>query len=461
MKSAKAYRMKRESAWLVGLLAMVVAGCESGSPSDGEDGSGAAAPSSSVTYYKDVAPILNRSCVGCHRAGEIGGFALDTFETAHESASLAAAYVESGLMPPFYATETAECDPPGGWVDDPRLTDEEIATLRAWADAEAPAGDPADAVEVEPIKPPELDRVDLEMARSEPSLISGDGDQFHCVTFDPMVSEPTWISGIHLNLDNPKIAHHAITSLVAREDAEAENGEYVDCFGGNEGVMVHAWVPGGRPFDLPPEIGILVQPGDVFVVQMHYHPTLDTEESDASSLQLRFSDSVPDYQLYVQLRGNANNAEQGLLPGPNDSGGPQFFVPANESGHTEEMTAKAQTMGQELPIFFVAGHMHLVGRDIKITRQRDGNDQCLLQISNWDFSWQLFYQFDAPISELPTIKQGDTLNMRCTYDNTKQNAHLAEGLAGEGLSAPIDVSLGEETLDEMCIAALGVLLPVN
>lgn len=453
-----AKRMKLESVALLG--ALVIVGCSS-SAEDESQGGGGTAPAASVTYYRDVAPILNRSCVGCHRTGEIGGFALDTFEAAHESASLAAAYVEGGLMPPFFAVETDECDPPGGWADDPRLSAEEIATLRAWADAEAPAGDPADAVDVEPIKPPKLDRVDLELERTVPSVISGDGDQFHCVTFDPMVSEPTWLSGIHLNVDNPKIAHHAITAIVKREDAKAANGDYEECFGGTGGVMVHGWVPGGKPFDLPPEIGILVGPDDVFVVQMHYHPTADSEETDASSLQLRFAEQDPDYQLYVQLRGNANNVQQGLLPGENDDGLPEFLIPAEAEGHVEEMTSTVQTMGMELPLFFIAGHMHLVGRDIKVSIKRDGVDQCLLQIPSWDFGWQLFYQYDAPIAELPTVRQGDQLDIRCTYDNTKKNAHLAEGLEAEGMSAPVDVSLGEETLDEMCIAALGVLVPLN
>jgi hypothetical protein len=439
------------------LVATAIFGCD---PSPAESEGGGAPPASSVTYYRDVAPILDRSCVGCHRAGEIGGFALDTFETAHASASLAAAYVEGGLMPPFFAVETDECDPPGHWADDPRLPADQIATLRAWADADAPAGDPADAVDVEPIEPPKLDRVDLEMERITPSLISGEGDQFHCVTFDPMVTEPTWISGIHLNVDNPEIAHHAITSIVKRSAAGAANGEYEECFGGNGGVMVHAWVPGGKPFDLPPEIGILVGPDDVFVVQMHYHPKIDSEETDASSLQLRFAESDPSYQLLVQLRGNAKNAAQGLLPGEGDDGAPEFFIPAEVEGHVEEMTSNVQTAGLELPLFFVAGHMHLVGRDIKVTLERDGVDQCLLQIPSWDFSWQLFYQYDAPISELPTVKQGDKLDIRCTYDNTKKNVHLAEGLEREGIPAPVDVSMGEETLDEMCIAALGVLVPL-
>ena len=54
---------------------------------------------------------------------------------------------------------------------------------------------------------------------------------------------------------------------------------------------------------------------------------------------------------------------------------------------------------------------------------------------------------------------GDVVVLDCTYDNTMNNQNLVEALADSGLDAPIDVFLGEETLDEMCLAAFGVAAP--
>lgn len=448
------------SAWWVAAAAALV-GC-------GDDGSGAGAggegggPSGEVTYYQDVAPILNRSCVGCHQTGQIGGFALDTYETAKASAGVLAANAENGIMPPFDALETDECDPPGTWRDDPRLSDEEKQILRAWSDAGAPEGDPDNPAPSEPIPPPELDRVDLELTRDVPSSVSGDVDLFHCITFDPGFSEPTWVNGIHLDVDNPLVAHHAITNIVKRADAAPAGGEPSECFGGTSGIMVHAWVPGGKPIDMPDDVGVLVQPDEVLVVQMHYHPTGTTVEEDASSLQLRFAPAAPSWQLLVQLQGNASSAASGLLAGENDGGTPEFRVPANVEGHVEEMeyTVPQQVGPDGLPLFFIGGHMHYVGRDLKVTLS-GAEDQCLLQIPEWDFNWQLLYQYDAPIDQLPRLHAGDKLRLRCTYDNTLGNPYLEKALEEQGLSMPVDVTLGESTLEEMCIVGLGVLVPVQ
>ena len=427
---------------------------------DGAGAGGAGGGVGDVTYYQDVAPILNRSCAGCHQTGQIGGFSLDTYESAKASAGVLAANAESGVMPPFDAVETDECDPPGTWRDDPRLSDDEKETLRAWADAGAPEGDPNDATPAEPIPPPELDRVDLELTRDVPSTISGDVDLFHCVTLDPAFAEPTWVDGIHINVDNPLVAHHAITSIVKRADAPGADGEVSDCFGGTAGIMVHGWVPGGKPFDLPPGVGISIQPDEVLVVQMHYHPTGTSVEEDASSIQLRLAQTEPSWQLFVQLRGNASSASEGLLPGPNDAAEPEFLVPANVEGHVEEMEFAVPEVGPDgLPLLFVGGHMHYVGRDFKVTLS-GAQDECLLQIPEWDFNWQLFYQYDAPIEGLPRLRTGDTLRLRCTYDNSMSNPFLGKALDEQGLAAPVDVTLGEATLEEMCIVALGVLVPV-
>ncbi len=87
-------------------------------------------------------------------------------------------------------------------------------------------------------------------------------------------------------------------------------------------------------------------------------------------------------------------------------------------------------------------------------------DICLLHTPEYDFDWQRFYTFDAPIEQLPVLRPGDTLMMRCVYDNSMGNKALAAELKAAGMSAPVDVGIGEETLDEMCLAALYVLYPM-
>jgi hypothetical protein len=87
------------------------------------------------------------------------------------------------------------------------------------------------------------------------------------------------------------------------------------------------------------------------------------------------------------------------------------------------------------------------------------DQECLLQTPQWNFEWQRFYEYDLPVDELPTVRPGDRLEFRCTYDNSMDNPFVAEALEYQGLDAPIEVKLGETTLDEMCLVALQLIYP--
>ncbi|MBI5609609.1 MAG: hypothetical protein HY902_12120, partial [Deltaproteobacteria bacterium] len=88
--------------------------------------------------------------------------------------------------------------------------------------------------------------------------------------------------------------------------------------------------------------------------------------------------------------------------------------------------------------------------------------ECLVETPQWDFDWQRIYVYDAPIDQLPTLGAGDRLRMRCTYDNSMGNPAVVSALKDQGKSQPQDVWLGEQTLDEMCLAVVQILYkPAN
>jgi hypothetical protein len=110
--------------------------------------------------------------------------------------------------------------------------------------------------------------------------------------------------------------------------------------------------------------------------------------------------------------------------------------------------------------------MHYVGTDMRIgvTRAAAGAEpaeECLLDTPKWDFDWQRGYRYDVPIEQAPSVATGDVLNLRCTYDNSMQNPHVQNALVEQGLTAPRDVLLGEETLDEMCLGIFGFAQKVS
>src|SRR5436305_2720688 len=93
-----------------------------------------------VTFTKDVAPILQRACQNCHRPGSIAPMALLTYEDARPWARSIKDRIERRQMPPWHVDKTVGIR---RFKDDPSLTDDEIATIAAWVDAGAPRGNPA------------------------------------------------------------------------------------------------------------------------------------------------------------------------------------------------------------------------------------------------------------------------------------------------------------------------------
>ena len=98
-----------------------------------------------VTFTRDVAPILQENCVRCHRSGGYGPMSLETYEVASAYAPLMKYKTGlrdvAGAMPPWYVEKDIGIQQ---FKNDMSLTDEEVATIAAWADAGAPQGDPAD-----------------------------------------------------------------------------------------------------------------------------------------------------------------------------------------------------------------------------------------------------------------------------------------------------------------------------
>ncbi|NUP10963.1 MAG: hypothetical protein HOW73_33370 [Polyangiaceae bacterium] len=449
------------------LAAALLAACEGGGEggAGGEAAEGGGPPAGSPTFYKDVLPILQQSCLHCHSEGRIGGFSLATYDEAKTQAGVVAAVTADGRMPPWHAIETDLCQPPYGFVGDPRLSDEAKATLRAWADADAPEGDPADAPQGYEPPPVDLPNADLELAPSEPSIVEGDHDQFVCVVYDPQLTQDVYVDGVNIAPGNESVAHHALVFRVDRSTADELSGgnERFDCFGGPPGDLIHAWAPGMQPLQLPATVGMPLSTDQVIVVQMHYHPTGTSTEEDASKIQLRYTEE-PKWDFTIALPGNATGAPE-LLPGPNDGASPQFRIPAGEKDHVEAMAIEVPQLPIELPILVVATHMHYVGVDARFWVERsnpgpgEAESECFVHTPAWDFNWQRGYMYNAPIEDLPTVSGGDVLRLECHYNNSMSNPFVVKALADQGKAAPEDVVLGEQTLDEMCLGAIGFLVP--
>lgn len=422
---------------------------------DGKDG---ATPEGTPTWHQDVAPLVARHCSGCHVEGALAqAIPLDSYDSARLWGAAMQAAVVSRRMPPFQARETPECTPDDPWMHDPRLSDENIDLISRWVDHEMPEGDPETAA---PLLPPAVvqleGRISTHYAEAAVSLpVTGAvTDQFICLSLDPGLLSDGWLTGFELLPDDARVMHHALVAVDAAGGSAAlagADGQYT-CLGGFgvPATFIGAWVPGAAPMVVPSGSAVQVPVGARLVVQLHYH-LIGEPVQDATGLAVAWADEAPARPALFGLFGNAN----GLQPDPNDGGLARLYVPAGARDHVERLVIP-WTITQTLRVFMVLNHMHFIGRRMRVWVERAGSDdRCLLDTPEWDFDWQQSFFYDAAAGEGPVLQAGDVLHLECTYDNSLEHAGTRRALTEAGLTEPVDIGLGEGSLDEMCLVSLG------
>lgn len=413
------------------------------------------------TWYQDVAPIVMENCTGCHSpAGP--GFDLSSYDRASAMAGAMASAVEERRMPPWGAREDENCTPDAPWKDDRRLEASEIETLRAWADAGAPEGDPESAAPTEEPIPAHLEDYDAEFKPVQSYFTQGKADELICFSIDPKATADAWLLGLEVVPGNTSIAHHALVMSDPDGASAALAGAdgWYDC-GGQTGVGVSnarlfaTWVPGAPPTIAPEGTAIPFEANARVILQMHYHPAGVAAAEDLTTLRVKLASSRPQKALYQTLLGNFANESQGLLPDPDDRSKAEFRIPAGSASHTETMEYVVPDGVYNLPLVSFAAHMHLAGTSLSLKVKKGGQESCLLNVPAYDYDWQQIYDYDTPYADAPTVSAGDIVEIKCGYNNTLDNPGIKTALEEEGLSQPVDIYLGEGTLDEMCIAMVG------
>jgi mono/diheme cytochrome c family protein len=412
------------------------------------------------TWHQDVAPLVGQHCSACHTDGAIGApLVFDGYEATRPFGPIIRNAVATREMPPFMGQETAECTPDYPWMHDARLSTAEIETITAWVDAGMPEGDPASAAPI-----PEADQPRIEgpvQTLTPPSEyvvppVGSRADIYTCISLDPGLLEDGWLQAFEVVPGDTRVVHHVLVGVDATGEsgALAPDGGAYPCLGGF-GVpanFIGGWVPGAAPVLMPERTAVRVPAGGRLVLQMHYH-LIDEEVRDATGLKLKWADEPPERSASFGLFGNRN----GLQPDPEDGGEARLFIPAGKKGHMERVILPWR-VPTPVRVFMVWNHMHYVGSGMRVWVERAGQPpSCLLDTPEWDFNWQQSFFYDAAAGQAPLLLPGDELHLECIYDNTLDNPGVRKMLEEAGLDAPIDVSLGEGSLDEMCLVSLGVV----
>jgi hypothetical protein len=423
-------------------------------PQQGTPGAGASAPaptasraeSSIPTFSKDVAPILYKNCVGCHRPGEIGPMSLLTYADARPHAKAIRDEVGDGNMPPWHA------DPRyGKFANDRSLTSTERETLLRWANNGAPEGNRGDL-------PPTPTFTDGWMV-GEPDLVvtlpeykvPADGFvEYEYLEVPTNLNEDRWIQALEVRPGARDVVHHVIVharpSQPERRPAALRLTEGMDIPAGQTGgppeddngpkrarglsryprpqrtgVAIGGFAPGTSTLEFPAGTAMLLRKGSTLVVQMHY-TTNGKEAVDQTRIGLFFSKEPPREEMRFANLANGN-----------------FKIPAGAADYVvnAEMTTTADvTLRSLLP------HTHLRGKSWQYTAiYPDGRSEVLLSVPKYDFNWQTDYVFSVPVK----LPKGTRIRAVAHYDNSAANKSNPDSKA--------DVMWGDQTWEEMMFTA--------
>ncbi len=175
-------------------------------------------PHGDITYTKDIAPILNRRCVECHREGELGPFSLTSYEEVVGWGAMIHEVVDEGRMPPWFA------DPRfGHFSNSSQMSDEEKQILFDWVENGCPEGDPADLPEpVEYASGWRIGKPDAVYSMEKEFTIPAEGTvDYQNFLVDPRLEEGVWLSMAEARPGNHEVVHHIVVYAVPAESREA------------------------------------------------------------------------------------------------------------------------------------------------------------------------------------------------------------------------------------------------
>ena len=398
-----------------------------------------AAAKAKPTFTEDIAPIIYNNCTECHRAGQAAPFTLQTYNDVKKRSRLIAKVTQDRYMPPWHPVEGH-----GKFIDERRLTDDELATLKNWHKTGMTEG-PADKLP----KPPKfasdwlLGEPDMIVRMPKAYTMSADGSDIYRSFVIPLdLKEDKWVAGFEVRPSARAVLHHVIIRIDQSGEARkadgakgtpgfsgmrgigrsSRRGGSNDVFSGSLGGL-GGWAVGGTPRILPLGLARKLPAGADIVLNSHFHPS-GKEEEEQTTIGLYFSDKKPDRTLIGFQVPPVFGSISGL------------DIPAGESNY--ELKSKFTTP-VDIDLIGVGAHMHYIGHTAKAhATLPDSTIKPLFYIDDWDFNWQGRYIYDEPI-RLPA---GTTVEGTVSFDNSAANPH-------NQFNPPRRVRWGLESSDEM------------
>jgi hypothetical protein len=356
-----------------------------------------------VTFTKDVAPIVQKSCQSCHRPDSIGPMSLLTYEEARPWARSIKQHVVQRDMPPWYIDKTVGISE---FKNDVSLSDEEIATIAKWVDEGAPKGNPAD------MPPPrtfeERDRWHIgtpDMIVKMPRDITVKAqapDQWLDVVVDPGLTEDRYLQAVETKpIKGFRVIHHATSSMIERtSDDDPESASR----GG--GAFLNEYAVGKNGEIFAEGSGRIIKAGTKIAFNLHLHAI--GEEMPANiALALKFYPKgyVP---MHVQLTNPIGQVDvrETLDEPPNDP-----------NARLDEYT----TLTKPILLLSFQPHMHINGKAacMEAIYPTGGKVETISCVSNYRFGWHITYMYADDVR--PILPAGTVLHVITWHDNSAAN----------------------------------------
>jgi len=387
------------------------------------------------TFYKDVLPILQNNCQTCHRPGEVAPMSLISYEDARPWARSIKTKTEAKQMPPWFA------DPDYGlFSNERRLSSNQIATLSAWADAGAPAGNSKDAPPAKHFEDGWNIKPDVIVEMPKPFELPATGTiNYKYIVVKTNFKEDMWVVAAEMRPGNNAVLHHGkvwvrppnSSWMKAAKPGEAyENETQRDIIGRNSAEegndILGKFNPGLGPQRFDQEgAAKFVPKGSDLVYEMHY-TAVGKATTDTSKLGLVLAKDDPAKRYLFHAGPTASN----------------LAIPAGD-GNAEVVSEV--TLAAPGKLVYAQPHMHLRGKDFELQTISPSGEKKTVLKGKFDFEWQMGYQL-AEALPLPT---GTKLRFITHFDNSPANRFNPDPAKA--------VWWGPQNWDEMSNCFIGVL----
>jgi len=373
-----------------------------------------------TTFTRDVLPVLQASCQGCHRPNARAPMSLVTYEEVRPWARLIKQRVSERAMPPWFSNPAV-----GEYDNDPSLTATQIAAIVNWVDAGAPRGNPADA-------PPSIHwpdsgawkagTPDLVVAAPAVNVPAAGPDEYPEVEVPAGLTDDRYIRSIEVLPENDPVIHHVIVYTV-EPDADAARTD-----DGLRGGAVHLanLAKGGSPDSYREGTARLLRKGTRIRFQLHLHPNGTRSFVEHTRVGFRFfpKDYVPEHLVNTKTISSQTT----------------LVIPPMESNVRNDARFKLE---HDATLVSFQPHMHYRGKRMTLEAELpSGETRLLSDIDRFQQGWQLTYQYKNP----PTFPAGTVLHITSFHDNSPANRLNPDPTAV--------VTWGERTVDEMAIGWL-------